>query len=88
MAKIYLEHSGEFSVDTEASAKKAIGMLRERGYDAIISDFQMPGMNGIDFLKKHSINGEFLKERAQTGYQFPFLIKRLHEHKKRQNPGP
>ena len=67
MAKIYLEHSGEFSVDTEASAKKAIGMLRERGYDAIISDFQMPGMNGIDFLKKVRTSGNTIPFIIFTG---------------------
>jgi len=67
LAKIYLERSGEFSVDIDTSAKKAIGMLRERGYDAIISDFQMPEMNGIQFLKKIRTSGNTVPFIIFTG---------------------
>ncbi|MFA4861399.1 PAS domain S-box protein [Methanoregula sp.] len=48
----YLEDNSEFSVDTARSALVALDRLKNRNYDAIISDFQMPKMNGIELLKR------------------------------------
>jgi PAS domain S-box-containing protein len=67
ITKIFLERSGEFSVDTATSAKEAIGMLMEQRYDAIISDFQMPEMNGIEFLKKIRTSGNTIPFIIFTG---------------------
>ena len=64
LTKLFLEQSGEFSVDTILSAQEAAGLLRDRHYDAIISDYQMPGMNGI----------EFLRQVRQSGNIIPFII--------------
>jgi DNA-binding response OmpR family regulator len=52
IGKLYLEHSGQFRVDTLDSPITALDQMKKRTYDAIISDYQMPGMNGIAFLKE------------------------------------
>ena len=50
IAKLYLEESGEFSVTTIDSVSAALDLLGKEKFDVIISDYQMPGMDGIEFL--------------------------------------
>jgi len=50
-SKMYLERSGDFVVTVARSAMEGIRLLAEETFDAIISDYEMPDMNGIDFLK-------------------------------------
>lgn len=57
VSKQYLERSGEFTVDTLDSASEALGTLSRTTYDAIVSDYQMPVMDGIMFLKKLRSSG-------------------------------
>jgi PAS domain S-box-containing protein len=52
LCKLFLEREGEFSVVTVTSATSALQLIQERPFDAIISDYQMPLMDGIEFLKK------------------------------------
>lgn len=51
LSRIFLEQTGEFRVDTVESAEEALVLLKKTPYDAVISDFQMPGMDGISLLK-------------------------------------
>jgi len=67
IGKIFLERSGQFSVDTSTSALAALAMLDAKKYDAIISDYQMPEMDGIRFLKKVRASGNTLPFIILTG---------------------
>ena len=52
VAQIFLEESGEFKVEISTSAQEALNVASIAAYDAIVSDYLMPGMNGIEFLKE------------------------------------
>ena len=51
VAKICLEKTGDFTADTAESAREALEMMEPGTYDAIVSDYEMPKINGIEFLK-------------------------------------
>jgi PAS domain S-box-containing protein len=51
LCKVYLERAEEFIVTTSSSAPEAIRKLELVRFDAIVSDYQMPEMDGIEFLK-------------------------------------
>jgi PAS domain S-box-containing protein len=62
--KLYIEMIGNATVDTAASAPEAISKLTEREYSAVVSDYQMPDMDGI----------ELLKHLRSKGNDIPFVI--------------
>ncbi|MEN6394909.1 MAG: PAS domain S-box protein, partial [Methanoregula sp.] len=49
--KNFMERGGEFRVDTATSAREAIEKLKAERYDALVSDYLMPDMDGIELLK-------------------------------------
>jgi PAS domain S-box-containing protein len=52
LCRLFLEREKEFSVVTVTSAKEALEILDKGTIEAIISDYQMPVMDGIVFLKE------------------------------------
>ncbi|MDD1729519.1 MAG: PAS domain S-box protein [Methanospirillum sp.] len=50
IAKIFLERTKEFVVEIAPSVTSALDILQHNRFDAIISDYQMPEIDGIEFL--------------------------------------
>ncbi len=71
ISSLFLERSGDFTVTTAQSASEAIKLLEKDHFDAIISDYQMPGMDGIQFLVE-------VRNRFWT-YSFHFVHRRGRE---------
>ncbi|MFA6362227.1 GAF domain-containing protein [Methanoregula sp.] len=51
LGKIFLERAGDIRVDTTSSAPEALTKIKSTTYDVIISDYQMPVMDGLAFLR-------------------------------------
>ncbi|EHQ37055.1 PAS domain-containing response regulator [Methanoplanus limicola] len=51
LAGIYLNKYSFYDIDKVYSADKALECLRIKNYDAIVSDYEMPEMDGLTFLK-------------------------------------
>ena len=49
--RLLSERSGEMTIETASSAEDGFGHLEKRRFDAIIVDYDIPGINGIQFLK-------------------------------------
>jgi len=67
IGKMFLEQSGQFRVDTISSAPSALTRLNAHTYDAIISDYQMPNMDGIEFLQTVRSSGNTIPFILFTG---------------------
>jgi PAS domain S-box-containing protein len=67
IGKLFLEKGGQFSVDIQTSASAALMLLSSTHYDAIIADYQMPVMDGIEFLKKVRKSGSTIPFILFTG---------------------
>ena len=51
LSKTFLEVFHDIPSDTVDSAREALKMLEKDSYDVIVSDYDMPSMNGITFLR-------------------------------------
>ena len=67
ICKMFLEKSGKLEVDTSLTAKEAEAKLAGKHYDAIVSDYQMPELDGIEFLRKLRSSGNTIPFILFTG---------------------
>jgi CheY-like chemotaxis protein len=51
VCKLYLERRPDISVSIASSVENALKLMETMLYDVVISDYQMPGTDGIGFLK-------------------------------------
>ncbi|MEM2911415.1 MAG: PAS domain S-box protein [Candidatus Bathyarchaeia archaeon] len=64
VAKECLERQGAFEVDTALSVKEAVEKMKNKEYDVIVCDYQMPEKDGL----------QFLEELRKTGNLIPFIL--------------
>ncbi len=64
LTRSYLSRSNGYEIDIADSAEAALDKIPSRKYDAIVSDYQMPVMDGLEFLK-------ILREQ---GDNTPFIV--------------
>ena len=64
MAKQCLEMQAHIEVESVQSVQEALEMLKIKKFDVIVSDYQMKGKNGL----------EFLNEIKTTGITTPFIL--------------
>lgn len=50
--KEFLEREPEFTIDTTTSTSEALTLLNTICYDVVVSDYLMPEMDGVTFLKR------------------------------------
>ena len=67
ITKQCLEMEGPFQVDTVISVDEALMKLEKDKYDIVVSDYQMPGKDGLDFLKALRSKGNTIPFVMFTG---------------------
>lgn len=65
--KLTLEKHGHMQVETTTSAQDALDRISTRPFDVIVSDYQMPEINGIQFLRRLRGNGNTIPFILFTG---------------------
>ncbi|MBP2133315.1 DNA-binding response OmpR family regulator [Methanomicrobium sp. W14] len=64
ITRIFLEKTGNYKVTCETCPKFALDMIQTGVFDAVVSDYEMPLLNGLDLLKSV----------RNSGNNIPFII--------------
>ncbi|MDD3399199.1 MAG: PAS domain-containing protein [Candidatus Methanomethylophilaceae archaeon] len=64
LTKTFLEREGGVEVEICDDSGQALRKVRDNSYDVIVSDYQMPGLDGISFLKAI----------RSMGIEIPFVV--------------
>lgn len=79
--------SGTLAVFEAANSLEALTLLHETPVDVVVSDFKMPGMNGVAFLEevgrlwpktRRLLLTAYSTDKQQTSLPYPVLDKGLH----------
>ncbi|CCQ32856.1 PhoR protein [Halorhabdus tiamatea SARL4B] len=62
-----LERDGQITVETATSASEGLDLLAEGHFDCLVSDYAMPGMDGIEFLEAVRVESPDLPFILYTG---------------------
>ena len=65
--RFFLEREGSIESETATSAREALDMLSKKEYDAIVSDYLMPDMDGLELLKIIRLQGKDVPFIMLTG---------------------
>ena len=68
-----------FFVDTASDGNEALDMLRKTDYDIVITDFKMPGLNGLELLEKIKEEGKKSKVILISAYLSYSAVKEAKE---------
>ncbi|MDN7024489.1 response regulator [Methanoculleus sp. FWC-SCC1] len=52
IGKLFLERPGDLAVTTAGSAQEAAAMIEENQFDAIVTDYAMPDVEGAELIRK------------------------------------
>jgi len=71
--KKHIENAGDYSVTAVANASIALQLIKTKKYQVVIADVNMPGMNGIEFLRQvrihdRDINAIMISGQAETDH--------------------
>ena len=67
-----------YEVDTASDGEAALDLLAQNGYDLVVLDYQMPGMNGVELFRaarqvQPELVGVFLTAYADISTIFPAM---------------
>jgi len=65
--RFFLEREGSIESETATSARAALDLLSQKDYDAIVSDYLMPDMDGLELLKIVRLQGKDIPFIMLTG---------------------
>lgn len=80
LTRTYLEGTGGFRIETAGSGAHALRLLEERSFDVVISDYEMPDMDGIELLKVVRSRWKNIPFIIFTGRGREDVVIRAYEH--------
>jgi CheY-like chemotaxis protein len=93
--KVYLSTRG-YEVETAEDGMKALAACKERRFDLVFTDIEMPNMNGIEFLRSakrlpgfdhvpfvvlSTVDEEAMKTKAMSFGAFYYMVKPFTDEK-------
>ena len=70
----FLLGTSGYDVDTAANGREAVELLTRHGYDVVVSDIQMPSMDGVELYRQIQQRWPYLVHRVvfMTAHRSPY----------------